>query len=59
MSGLVCQQCDLLIEEAWMTLVVTENSGEVTAGHLCGLDCLVDYTASVFANLLDPLESTE
>jgi hypothetical protein len=53
MSGLACQQCDLLIEEAWMTLIVTEDSGEVTAGHLCGLNCLVDYTATVFAKLID------
>lgn len=53
MSGLHCQQCDLLIEDAWMTLVVTEDDGAVTAGHLCSLACLTDYTASVFRLLIE------
>ena len=59
MAGLVCQQCDLLIKDAWLTLIVTQDSGEITAGHLCSLGCLADYTASAFSILIDPEETTE
>ena len=48
MSDLRCTMCEQSESDQWFTLVVTDPD-EVTAGHLCSLDCLTDYVATVYA----------
>ena len=46
----ICAMCDDPIAERdqMFTLVITDPD-DVTAGHLCSLDCLTDYVARVYA----------
>lgn len=41
---------------AWITVVVTEDEGDIIAGHICSVDCLTDFVAKIHRTMLDEKE---